>query len=139
MNWVDLVIIAVLIFFTFEGLGRSFIGETLDFFSFLAALVLSLRFYNQLAALLQSQFNLAHSLANVLGFFLVWSIVEIILDASTVDHIRGTSITAARSWPNESSEIGVCEASAINFRYSFMAFGRAEYPLSTMTASCSGV
>lgn len=79
MNWVDLLIIVVLIFFAFEGWGRSFIGEIFDLLSFFLALVLSLRFYNLATNLLQSTFKLAHSLSNVLGFFLIWSIVEVIL------------------------------------------------------------
>lgn len=76
MNWVDLVIILLLLFFAFEGLGRSFIGEFLDFLAFLAAFVLSLRFYNLLGGFLETQFNIPHSMANVLGFIGVWFIVE---------------------------------------------------------------
>jgi uncharacterized protein YkwD len=79
VNWVDLVIIILLLFFTLEGLGKSFTLELLDFLSFLFALALSLRFYNQASLVLQNQFQLAHSLANVAGFFIVWSLVEIVL------------------------------------------------------------
>lgn len=77
MNWVDLIIIGLLIFFALEGLGRSFIEELLDFISFLLAFFLSLRFYNQAAVFFQTQFQIAHSISNVLGFIIIWFLVEI--------------------------------------------------------------
>lgn len=78
MNWVDLVIILLLIFFALEGLGRSFIGELLDFLSFLLAFFLSLRFYNQAGDFYETSFQIPHSLANVLGFITVWFLMETI-------------------------------------------------------------
>jgi uncharacterized protein YkwD len=79
MNWVDVVIILILIFFTLEGLGRSFIGELLDFLSFLLAFVFSLRFYNEVGQFYQGNFRIPYSLASVLGFITVWFLVETIL------------------------------------------------------------
>lgn len=79
MNWIDLVIIIIFLFFALEGIRRSFIGETLDFLSFLFAFFLSLRFYNFAGSLFITYFNLPHSVANVLGFMSVWVLVEIIL------------------------------------------------------------
>ncbi len=76
MNWVDGVIIALLIFFTLEGLGRSFISEALDFLSFLLAFFLSLRFYNLASSFYQTNFQIPHSLANVLGFMSLWFLIE---------------------------------------------------------------
>lgn len=86
MNWVDLVIIILLLFFALDGLGKSFTLEVLDFLSFLLALALSLRFYNQAAALLESRFQMAHSVSNVLGFFLVWALVDVVL-AFLIQHL----------------------------------------------------
>lgn len=51
----------------------------MDFLSFGLALIFSLKYYNSAATLLQTNFQLAHSLSNALGFFLVWAMVEIIL------------------------------------------------------------
>lgn len=79
MNWVDLVIIITLFYFTLEGIGRSVVLEIFDFFSFFIALVLSLRFYNVVTILLENNFTLPHSLSNVLGFIFLWFLVEIIL------------------------------------------------------------
>lgn len=81
LNWVDLAIIAVLLFFIWEGFGRPLAYEIYDLGSFLLALVFSFRFYNLAAKQLEVYFSLPHSLANVLGFIAVWYAVEIILFA----------------------------------------------------------
>lgn len=79
MNWVDLVIFLVLVFFVLEGINKSFIGEALDFVSFLLSFFFSLRFYNLVANFYQTNFQLTHSLSNVIGFMTVWFMVEAIL------------------------------------------------------------
>lgn len=79
MNWVDIIIILLLIFFALEGYRRSFIGEFVYFLSFLLAFIFSLRFYNLLAIFYSSQFGLPHSLSNVLGFVSVWFLTELLL------------------------------------------------------------
>lgn len=83
MNWVDFVIVILLLFFTLEGFGRSFIAESLDFLSFLLAFFLSLRFYNEAALFYQTNFALPHSLANVLGFMSLWFLIETVFFAIT--------------------------------------------------------
>lgn len=78
MNWVDLVIIVVLLFFIVEGLKRPFLSELVDLASFLFAFSLSLKFYNLSAKYFETWFTLPHSFANVLGFISIWYIFEII-------------------------------------------------------------
>lgn len=78
MNWVDLVIIAILVLFTLDSLGRSVILETLDFVSFLLAFFLSFRYYQILAKLFETEFQVPHGLAQVLGFMAVWFLSEAI-------------------------------------------------------------
>src|SRR5438132_1050545 len=79
MNWVDLSAFLLLVFFSLEGLGRNFISELLDLLAFLVALVLAFNFYNFPANLLTTNFKVALSLANVIGFILVWFTVESLL------------------------------------------------------------
>ncbi len=78
MNIIDLVIVVFLIIFAIEGMGRSFLGELLDLLSFLLAFFLSLRFYNYLGGLFEGNFNVPHSVANVLGFIAFWFMAEAI-------------------------------------------------------------
>ncbi|MBI2012193.1 CvpA family protein [Candidatus Daviesbacteria bacterium] len=79
MNWIDLIILGILLLFLLEGLGKSFLNEVFNFFSFLISFFLSLRFYNLLGNFFEQQFAVPHSLSAVLGFVGVWFIVESIL------------------------------------------------------------
>lgn len=76
LNWVDSVIIGVLILFTLEALGRPLFLELLDLASFFLAGILSFSYYNIPAKFFESQFNIAHGLSLVLGFMSVWFLSE---------------------------------------------------------------
>lgn len=77
LNWVDLVIIAILILFALESVGRPLIIEVLDFVSFLLAFFLSFRYYNIPANFLEAQFKTPHGLSLVLGFMVAWFLSEL--------------------------------------------------------------
>lgn len=79
MNWVDLGIILILLYFIIESFGKSFISELIDLVSFLGAFILSIRFYNIPANILSDQFRIPYSLGNVISFMAVWFISETIL------------------------------------------------------------
>lgn len=78
MNWVDLIIILLLLFFALESIKRNFISELLDSLSFVIAFIASLRFYNEFAQLFVSAFQIPNSLSKIFGFLTVWFIVETI-------------------------------------------------------------
>ena len=78
MNWVDLVIIGILLLFAIEALGRPLILELLDLISFLLAFFLSFRTYNLPAKFFETQFQIPHGLSLVLGFMAVWFLSETI-------------------------------------------------------------
>lgn len=75
------MIIAALFIFILDALGRPLILELLDFLSFLLALFVSFRYYNLPARLIENQFQIAHGLSLVLGFFLMWFVSEAIFFA----------------------------------------------------------
>lgn len=77
MNWVDLVIIGVLIFFILDGWGKPFVFELMDLGGFVLSLFLSLKYYNLAALQLENIFSLPHSFANALGFIVAWYLLEI--------------------------------------------------------------
>lgn len=79
MNVVDLVILATLALFIYEGLNRDFLGEVLDLAAFLLAFFTSFRFYNNLSAIIEKKTQVPHSLANILGFVALWFLVESLL------------------------------------------------------------
>lgn len=76
MNWVDIVIIILLLFFVYESIGRNFLGEVLDSASFIIAFFASLRFYNEFAQFFITAFHVPNSLAKIFGFLGVWFLVE---------------------------------------------------------------
>lgn len=76
MNWVDFVIIILLLFFVYESIGRNFVGEVLDSISFIIAFFASLRFYNEFALFFSNAFAIPNSLSKIFGFLTVWFLVE---------------------------------------------------------------
>lgn len=77
LNWVDWVIILVLVIFAVESFGRPLILELLDLVSFLVAFFLSFSYYNFPAKYLEAQFIIPHGLSLVLGFMTVWFLAEV--------------------------------------------------------------
>lgn len=77
-NWVDLIIIAALVFFVVEAYGRPLISEVADFLSFLLAFFLSFRYYNEASKFFENNFTIPHGLSLVLGFMMTWFLAETI-------------------------------------------------------------
>lgn len=78
LNWVDWVILGILVFFAIEAMGRPLILEILDFLSFLVAFFISFSYYNLPAKFFEDQFKTPHGLSLVLGFMAMWFISEAI-------------------------------------------------------------
>jgi uncharacterized protein YkwD len=78
-NYIDLIIIAILIFFLIESLRHGFWILLSDFVSFLGSLVISLWIYKYIAELLRINFSLPNSFANAIGFVLAAAIIEMTL------------------------------------------------------------
>lgn len=78
-NYIDLLIILVLVYFASEAVRHGFWVILADFFAFLGSLVFSLRAYKFLAGVLGANFSLPHSVANALGFLITAIVSEAIL------------------------------------------------------------
>lgn len=78
-NWVDLIIIIVLIFFVVDSWKTGFFIILADFLGFLLSLIIALRGYGLFAGILRDNFTLPRSVANALGFFLTAGISEAVL------------------------------------------------------------
>lgn len=76
MNWVDVGIIVLVLFFIYESIGRNFLSEVLDAASFVIAFFASLRFYNEIAQFFIIHFQIPNSLSKIFGFLIVWFLVE---------------------------------------------------------------
>lgn len=78
-NWVDLIIVVILIYYATEAFRFGLWGIIVDFASFLGSLLISLRAYQFTASFLKSNFNLPTSFNNALGFIITSIILEIAL------------------------------------------------------------
>lgn len=70
-NWVDLIIIIVLVYFLSEAFRVGFWILLADFTSFFLALIFALFGYRFIASFFRSSFSLPHSFSNVLGFLTI--------------------------------------------------------------------
>lgn len=78
-NWIDLIIVAILLYYVIEAFRYGLWGILIDFASFLGSLLISLRAYKFTADLLKSNFNLPASFNNALGFIITAIVLEIAL------------------------------------------------------------
>lgn len=77
-NWIDLVILVVLLFFLFEGLIDRFIPSAFNLLGFIITYAMALKFYSVAAEVFIANFSLPHGIANALGFFTIALLVEAI-------------------------------------------------------------
>ena len=75
-NYIDLIIILVLIYFASEAWRHGFWILLADFISFLGSLLLSLRLYKYVSEFLKVNFSLSLSISNALGFLFSAILIE---------------------------------------------------------------
>lgn len=78
-NYIDLIIILILIYFASEAWRHGFWILMADFISFLGSLILSLRFYKYISQFLKINFSLGLSISNALGYLISAILIESIL------------------------------------------------------------
>lgn len=76
MNWVDLVILTVIVVFALEGIGRGFFVQLAEIIGFLVSLIVALTFYPWAAQLAVKYFSLPKIAASPLGFLSIWLIAQ---------------------------------------------------------------
>jgi len=79
LNWVDTLILIVVLIYLIEGWGLGFIRASADFISFIGSFILGLTFYPFFANLLVKYFAIPQGFANAGGFFIAAFISEIVL------------------------------------------------------------
>lgn len=77
-NWVDLVILLILLFYLFEGVGRGFLLGFVDLSGFLLSFIIALKSYNFVGELLIANFSLPKGIAHATGFLLSGFMVEFV-------------------------------------------------------------
>lgn len=78
-NYIDLIIIIILVYFASEALRHGFWVILFDFVTFLASLFLSLTFYKYVAEFLKLNFSINTSISNAIGFLFTAIVLESVL------------------------------------------------------------
>lgn len=79
INFIDIVILLIVIFYAYEGYSLGFTVAMLDLASFILSFVFALKFYGVFAKLLIDLFAMPIGFANAVGFFAFALLAEIIL------------------------------------------------------------
>lgn len=78
MNWIDAVIIILMIGFTLVGYWRGFIRQSMDLTVFVVGILIAFVFYRDIGQLVASRIHISDGFANAIGFFVVWVVIEMI-------------------------------------------------------------
>lgn len=78
-NWIDILVLTLLIFYCIEGYGQGFLIAFIDLIAFSLSFLLGISFYSKVAIFLVTTFSISQGFANALGFFIVAVISEVIL------------------------------------------------------------
>lgn len=79
LNWLDFVILIVLLFYSFEGYSLGFIASLLDLIGFVSSFIIGLKTYSFFSKALIKVFSIPPGFSNALGFLIAAFIAEIII------------------------------------------------------------
>jgi uncharacterized protein YkwD len=82
LNFLDVIIIIIVLFYAYEGYSLGFVVASLDLASFITSFIVALKLYSSLAQILVGTFSLPIGFANAGGFFAIALITEIFLSFS---------------------------------------------------------
>ncbi len=92
LNWIDILILAVLIFYSIQGYLLGFLSALIDLISFAFSFVLGVFLYSFVAGFLIRFLAIPQGFANAIGFFTVAVIFEIIFSLLIKFFISGLPI-----------------------------------------------
>src|SRR3990167_7880558 len=78
MNWVDLAIIGVFLYYFFEGIRRGFIEQTLELVGFFITIFLALLGYRYFGALVMEKTGIQKPAADPIAFLILWFVYQVI-------------------------------------------------------------
>lgn len=79
LNWIDIIIIVIVIVYGLEGYFLGFLSSFIDFISFILSFIFGLSFYYVIAKFLVNSFNMPQGFANAAGFLVLAIVLEIII------------------------------------------------------------
>lgn len=79
LNWIDFVILIVLLFYALEGYFAGFIASILDLISFVLSFIIGLKYYGVIGAILLETFSIPQGFSNAIGFFIMSFLSDMII------------------------------------------------------------
>jgi uncharacterized protein YkwD len=79
LNWVDFIILIVLLYYAYEGYSNGFLGSVLGLISFVGSFVIGLKYYGVVGEILVKTFSIPQTFSNAIGFFILTFLTEIII------------------------------------------------------------
>lgn len=79
LNWVDYLILIVLVFYAYGGYASGFVRAFLDLISFIVSFLIGLKFYGFIAGILVNEFSMSAGFSNAIGFLVITFVTEAIL------------------------------------------------------------
>jgi len=79
LNWVDYLILFVLILYAYDGYANGFIDAILDLLGFILSFLIGLKFYGFIAGILFQKFSLSQGFSNALGFLIITILAQFIV------------------------------------------------------------
>ena len=79
-NWIDWIIVAVIVYFVLDGWQQGFLQLLTNFLSFLGSLWFAVRFHGVVGGFFIQKFGISVSWTNVLGYLAVAMVSQIILE-----------------------------------------------------------
>ncbi len=80
INFLDVIIIVILIFYAYEGYMLGFLVAGLDLISFILSFIFALKFYGSYGMLLGDVFGISPGFARAIGFFILAMLSELLFN-----------------------------------------------------------
>jgi len=79
LNWLDFVVIIVLLFYAFEGYSLGFIASLLDLIGFVLSFIIGLKTYSFFSQVIIKLFSIPPGFSNAVGFLIAAFFAEVII------------------------------------------------------------
>ena len=76
-NWVDFIILAVILYYAYDGYSSGFVSSLLGLISFVASFVIGLKYYEAFGEVFVRTFSIPQTFSNAIGFFILSFLTEI--------------------------------------------------------------
>lgn len=112
MQFLDIIIIAIFLFYAFEGFAVGFFLALFDLVSFIAAFTVGLKAYSSLGRFLVTHTALPPGFANAIAFFLIAFLAEIFFSIILRKVFRFTKQRISERFPKQHQSLFIDDAEA---------------------------